>query len=147
MTGRDASAGRQAGFSAIEAIAALAILSLAMLPLLELQAQSARAAIAMRRASGETTAAQSALAFIEVLNPMRDPSGQEDLGAFTLRWRSVPLSEERPAYQPDGTPGRFSLRLYEVTYELEGRTGAPVAHAVHKTGWRATAPVFQDETR
>ena len=142
MIRRTVRAGRQRGFSALESLVALAVLSLAMLPLLDLQSRSARAAASLERSADAITAEHSALALMEVLNPMRDPEGSERIGRYTLHWAAVPASNERPAYQSDGTPGRFVMRLYTVTYRLDGPGRQGRERQVTTIGWAATKPVL-----
>lgn len=134
--------GRQEGFSAIEALAALAVLAIAAVPLLELQSRGAQTAIRLQRTTGAMTAERSALAFMQVLNPTRDPEGTLPMGDFELRWRVVETVRERPAYNRDGSPGRFAMQLHVVEYQVAGpgRPGRPAR--ILKMGWRATEPVL-----
>ncbi len=138
-TGQDTSIGA-AGFSVLEAIIAIAILAVAFLPLLALQGQMSRTTIALERNAELMSVKRSALAYLQTLNPMRDPKGNLDLGAAVMHWDARPISPERPVSNKGGGKGRFVVALYDVQVTLTFDGQRTQSFNVHATGWRAVSP-------
>ncbi len=130
----------QAGFSLLEALVAVALIAAAFLPLLALQGQLTRTVLAVERAETNIKDMSSALSFLRTMNPMRTPEGVENIGDATLSWTARPISNERPALNQGGAPGRFVMQLYDVDAELSYEDGRRSAFTVRALGWRATAP-------
>jgi general secretion pathway protein I len=132
------------GFSVLEAIIAIAILAIAFLPLLGLQTQMTRTTLALERNTQLMEAKRSALAYIQALNPMRDPQGNLDLGHAQMHWNAVQISQERPAMKMGGTKGRFMVALYDVEVTLTFDTQRTQNFSVHATGWRSRWDFLSD---
>ncbi len=131
----------QAGFSLLEALVAVALIAAAFLPLLALQGQLARTVIAVERAETNVKDMTSALSYLRVMNPMKTPEGSEKIGDATLSWTARPVSDERPALDQGGAPGRFMLQLYDIEAEIIYEDGRRTAFTVRALGWRPTTPV------
>ena len=131
----------QAGFSLLEALIAVALIAAALLPLLALQGQLTRTVLAVERAGTTAKDMTSALSFLRTLNPMRDPEGTEQLGDAILSWTARPASDERPALDQGGAPGRFMLQLYDIEATITYDDGRSVAFSVRALGWRPTEPI------
>lgn len=129
--------GTRAGLSVMETLVAVALIAVAFAPLYQLQRTLADAAIALEETARRLEAEASALDFIAAINPMERPSGELDLGAWTLRWDSRVLDSQAPA---QGYVGGFSfdVALYEVTATLDDGERAR-DYIVRKTGWRRRA--------
>ena len=130
----------QAGFSLLEALIAVALIAAALLPLLALQGQLTRTVLAVERAGTSAKDMTSALSFLRTVNPMRDPKGTEQLGDAVLSWAARPVSDERPALDQGGTPGRFILQLYEIDATIAYDDGRRAEVTVRAVGWRPTDP-------
>lgn len=129
-----------AGFSVLEAIIAIAILAVAFLPLLALQQQMGRNTIAFQRSEELMEVKRSALSYVRALNPMRDPSGDLNLGQVNMHWNAVPISAVLPARDGAGNAGRFVVALYNVEVTLTFANQRTQVFSVHSTGWRASKP-------
>lgn len=130
----------QSGFSLLESLVAVALIAAAFLPLLTLQGQLTRTVVAIERAETNVKDMSSALSFLRVLNPSRTPEGTERLGDAMLSWRARPVSDERPALDQGGAPGRFMLRLYDIEAVIAYEDGRRAEFTVRALGWRPTAP-------
>ncbi len=130
----------QAGFSLLESLVAVALIAAAFLPLLALQGQLARTVFAAERAETSVKDMTSALSYLRTVNPAKQPEGTEPLGDAVLTWNAQPVSEERPALDQSGAPGRFMLRLYEVNAAITYSDGRRAEFTVRSMGWRPTAP-------
>ena len=85
---------RQRGFTLLEAIVALAIIGIALIPVLSFLSQSSRQLVAVADSNRRASAQQTAMAFVETINPRLMPSGEAVLtDSLTLRWVSRPLTD------------------------------------------------------
>jgi general secretion pathway protein I len=141
---KQGSRGGAPGFSVLEAIIAIAILAIAFLPLLTLQGQMNRTTIALERNADLMAVKRSALAYLQTLNPMRDPKGDLDLGTAVMHWTSSPITAERPVSNKSGGEGRFIVALYKVKVTLTFDKQRTQVFSVHATGWRAKAAFLSD---
>lgn len=109
---------RATGFSLLEAIVALAILASAGLALFA----SLNGAVAMTdrasRSLQADTAVANALAWVETVNPMLAPTGEQAMGDYTLRWRAEPIEPPRDGATDFLQPGLYQLGLYRMRLEL-----------------------------
>lgn len=97
------------GFTLLEAIVAMAILAAAGLALFAAMSQSLQMVQRAQRAQEDDRALRNALAWGDRINPMQQPTGEQDLGSYMLRWDAEPV--ERPR---DGDTGFLQPSLYEV---------------------------------
>ncbi len=130
----------QSGFSLLESLVAVALIAAAFLPLLALQGQLTRTVVAIERAETNVKDMTSALSYFRVMNPAKTGEGSEKIGAATLSWTARPVSEERPALDQGGAPGRFLLQLYDIDAVLVYEDGRRAEFTVRALGWRPTAP-------
>lgn len=130
----------QSGFSLLESLVAVALIAAAFLPLLTLQGQLTRTVVAIERAETNVKDMSSALSFLRVMNPSRTTEGTERLGDATLSWRARPVSDERPALDRGGAPGRFLLQLYDVDAVIAYEDGRRAEFTIRALGWRPKAP-------
>lgn len=124
------------GFTLLEAIVALAILAAGGMALFAALNASLRSIERVDAASRRDTATQSALSRLEVLNPMLQPTGDEALGEWRLRWTATPVEAPRDGLTDYLQPGYFEVGLYRVEVELLAGTRVEHRFAVRKAGWR-----------
>lgn len=124
------------GFSVMETLVAVALLAIAILPLYALQQTLANAALRLQTASALLDAQESALAVLESIDPVAEPSGEADLGDWRLSWESRELTSESPA---DGYLGTsiWSVGLYEITATLT-RDDTRHTFQLRRVGWVQT---------
>ena len=124
------------GFSLLEAIVALAILASAGLALFAAMSQSVQMVARAENARLADSAVRNAVAWMETVNPMQTPQGEQRLGEVTLRWSAQLVEPERDAMTGYLEPGLYRLGLYDVRLELE-QDGRPLADTVlRRVGYR-----------
>ena len=124
------------GFSLLEAIVALAILATAGLALFASMSQSVQMVSRAENARLADSAVRNAVAWMETVNPMETPQGEQQLGEVTLRWSAQLVEPERDAMTGYLEPGLYRLGLYDVRLELE-QDGRPLADTVlRRVGYR-----------
>lgn len=117
------------GFSLLEAVVALAILAAAGLAAFAALTQSVQMVGRAERAREADLSLRNAVAWIELVNPMEQPKGQQAMGEFELRWTSRPLEPVRDATTAALTQGLHEVGLYRMQLEL-WRNGALEREAV-----------------
>ena len=124
------------GFSLLEAIVALAILASAGLALFAAMSQSVQMVARAENARLADSAVRNAVAWMETVNPMQTPQGEQRLGEVTLRWSAQLVEPERDAMTGYLQAGLYQVGLYRVRLELvrEGRTIAQAE--LHRVGYR-----------
>ena len=124
------------GFSLLEAIVALAILATAGLALFAAMSQSVQMVARAEDARLADSAVRNAAAWMETVNPMETPQGEQQLGDVTLRWSAHLVEPERDAMTGYLQPGLYRLGLYDVRLELR-QDGRLLADTVlRRVGYR-----------
>lgn len=124
------------GFSLLEAIVALAILAAAGMALFAAMGQSVRMVERAEAARERESAQRNALAWLQTVNPAKEPDGQVQLGDVLVRWHAEALEPPRDAMTGYLQAGLFQVALYRVHLELE-RERQPVAEfEVRRVGYR-----------
>lgn len=136
---------RQRGFSLLEAIVALTIMATCLLALYAWLSTSTLALNRVRNNAAALADARAAMAVIETVNPMAEPSGTRRLPPLEVRWKSEPLTDLRLGMSPAGGATQFDFRLYALDVEVL-RDSQPVRDfRIRKTGWAASRPVAADD--
>lgn len=138
-------ASRQQGFSLLEAIVALTIMATS---LLALYAWLSTSTLALRHVSDSSLSlqdARSALALMETVNPMTEPSGSRTLPPLEIRWKVLPLTDRRIGMSPAGGATQFDLRLYQVEVEVYRSDILVREFEIRKAGWEIARPAVLDE--
>lgn len=109
---------RSRGFSLLEAVVALAILAAAGMALFAAMTQSVQMVGRAERARDADLALRNSLAWVELVNPMDEPTGERDIGDYQLRWRAEPLEAPRDGTTGYLQPGLYQIGLYRMRLEL-----------------------------
>ena len=110
---------RARGFTLLVAIVALAILAAAGMALFAAMSQSLQMVRRAEAAREADAALRNALAWVEQVNPMEQPSGEQVLGGgWLLRWRSDPVEPPRDGETGFLQPGLYQVGLYDMTLTL-----------------------------
>lgn len=124
------------GFSLLEAIVALTILATAGMALFAAMSQSVQMVSRAENARLADSAVRNAAAWMETVNPMETPQGEQQLGEVTLRWSAQLVEPERDAMTGYMQPGLYRLGLYDVRMELL-QDGRPLTETVlRRVGYR-----------
>jgi hypothetical protein len=124
----------RAGFSIMEALVAIAIIAIATIPLFELQRSLARSTARLQTTTERLDVEASALSFLQVVDPIAQPTGRLEIGAWNLAWAAEPIATEINA---DGYlgPGIYSIYLYEIEAELT-RGSIQRTFTVRRLAWQ-----------
>lgn len=127
---------RQRGFSLLEAIVALAILASAGLAMFAALGQSVQMVARAEHAQEVDAALRNALAWMEQVNPMLVPQGEQELGDWLLRWSADPLEPTRDGATGYLQPGLYEVGLYRVRLELWRDGGVQREIDLNRIGYR-----------
>ena len=135
----------QRGFSLLEAIVALTIMATCLLALYAWLSTSTMALNRVRANTLSLADARTAMAVIDTINPMAEPSGRRQLPPLEIRWKSRPLSNLQLGISPAGGATQFDFRLYLLDVEVLRDDQLSREFSVRKTGWVVARPVNFDE--
>lgn len=107
------------GFSLLEAIIALVLLTSTGLALFGWINTNLISLQRIQQFQYRQEATQSALAFIETVNPLATPTGEETIGNYELRWQANVVKPPLDGISPMGNKGIFQVGLYATTVEVK----------------------------
>jgi general secretion pathway protein I len=134
---RTAAMGRrcQRGFTLLEAIVALTIFSICAMALYAWLATNVNALVRVDARAASVRDGRAALAVLEPVNPMAEPSGARDLpGGLTVRWTSRQV-DAKPGMGLAGNPLVFDLALYDLDVRLLRNGREEDRFNVRRAGW------------
>lgn len=121
LVGKSAPQTRQAGFTLLEAIVALVLISSAGLALFSWINGDIMALTRIHDANARAEATVNILEYMDRINPMFTPEGDIPLGAYSIRWRSQPITNVIDgANYPQGV-SLYQMALYSTAISV--RTG------------------------
>ena len=106
------------GFTIIEAIVSMVILGMAMIPIMALLSQSINQLNRISESNAQSSAIESALAVIGPVNPMNTPSGEIEMGNYTLIWNSEILVPPNQDVVIGAGLAGYRVGFYNVTIEF-----------------------------
>lgn len=134
-----------AGFSLLEAIVALTIFSICAMALYGWLAVNQSALIRVQARDAAVREGRSALAVLETVNPMAEPTGERELpGDVVVRWTSTEIVERQPGTSSSGSQQVFDLALYEMDVRVL-RAGRDINQfSVRRAGWETVRTMHHD---
>jgi general secretion pathway protein I len=115
----------QRGFTLLEAIVALALISTAGMALFAWVNSSIATLSRVEESSQRVAATRNTLQFMQTVNPMLAPSGEETLGDYRIRWQAEPIADTVDgANFPYGT-SLYQFALYNTRIEVRGAPQKP----------------------
>ncbi len=109
----------ESGFSLLEAIVAMVLISVAGLALFSWINTSFIGLNRIQESNARAAAQLNALQFLQTINPMTQPSGSTTLGKLKLDWRSRAITQPQTNIIESGSPGPFTVALYEIEATIE----------------------------
>lgn len=107
------------GFTLLEAIVALVIMAAVLIPLLSFIGATARALTTAAETNERSFAQQAAVAMLEPMNPVDEPSGQLLLDQdVTVSWISQPTVPQNADIAMGSPLAGFLFGFYKVTVTL-----------------------------
>ena len=124
------------GFTLLEAIVAMVVFSMGAFALYGWLSTNMITLDRIRDRQEVEAAMHSALDVVRRTNPMEIPAGQRRAGNLMVIWTSAPLEPPRPNVDQSGSPGIFSVGLYDATVRvLRDGKELQVFH-VRQVGWK-----------
>jgi len=102
----------------METLVAIALLALAIIPLYSFQQTLADSAARLQGAAAALEAEESALAYLQAIDPIAEPEGEFLLGEWRLSWSSREIASEAPANGYLGS-SYYRISLVEISAKLE----------------------------
>jgi len=134
---------RQRGFTLLEAIVALTIFSICAMALYAWLAANINALVRVDARAAAVRDGRAALAVLEPVNPMAEPSGSRELpGGLSVRWTSAQV-DAQPGMGLAGNTLVFDLALYDLDVRLVRDGREEDRFTVRRAGW-ATARQLPD---
>lgn len=123
---------RTAGFTLLEAIVAMVLLSGAAMAIFGWINGNVIALNRIHDASARAEATANVLEHLRTVNPMLRPQGEEELGAYRIRWNARPVTGV-----VDRGTSIYQFGLYDTRVEVDRRNGEPPYEiTVRQVGYR-----------
>jgi len=103
---------RQQGFTLLEAIVALVLITTTGMALLSWINTNLITLQRVQQVQQRHEAMRNALAFMETVNPLASPQGEETVGIYIFRWQA------RAIELPKNGKGLYQLALYDTDIEV-----------------------------
>jgi general secretion pathway protein I len=130
----------QRGFTLLEAIVALAIIGLTLVPVMGFLAEASRQLQVAADANLRSNAQQTVAAFMQSVNPIDKPEGEEILSPqMTVRWVSTPIVEPNTEPRLGGRLGGYTLGFYQIDVTVIRNEAEWFTFQVKRIGYRASA--------
>ena len=121
----------------LEAIVALTVFSICALSLYGWLAVNVNALSRVEARHRQVDDGRLAMAMLESVNPMLEPSGERELpGGVQVRWSSRELVAPKPGVGPGGNPLIFDLGLYDLDVTILRDGHASNRFTVRRAGWK-----------
>jgi general secretion pathway protein I len=124
------------GFTLLEAIVALVVFSMGALALYGWLSTNIITLERIRDRQEVEAAMHSALDIVRRTNPMEIPAGQRRAGNLMVTWTSAPLAPAKPNVDQSGSPGIFSVGLYDATVRVLRDGKELQVFRVRQVGWK-----------
>lgn len=134
------------GFSLLEAIVALTVFSICAMALYGWLAVNLNALVRVEARANEVRDGRTALALLETVNPMAEPSGQRELpGDLVVRWTSSELVARKPAISMTNSPLIFDIALYQLDVQSVRDGQETSRFALRRAGWESVRTLKNDD--
>jgi general secretion pathway protein I len=126
----------QRGFTLLEAIVALVLITTVGMALLSWMNTTLISAQRVQAAAQRDDAIRAGLAFINTVNPLADPRGEETLGSYRIRWRSSALDGPKDGTDVAGNLSYYQVGLYLMQVEMWQDQASLAQFDVRQIGWK-----------
>lgn len=106
---------RTLGFTLLEAIVALVLIGGAGMALFSWINSSIVSLRRVEDANARNEAATNIIEYMQAVNPMLAPEGKADFGAYQIRWKSDPLTDQFDGVENPQGLSLFQLGLYQTS--------------------------------
>jgi hypothetical protein len=125
------------GFTLLEAVVAVAIVGLALVPLIIFISQMVTGLTRAADSNAINLAKLSILEFLDPLNPLEYPVGQDKIGDLSIHWESTNIVPPNEGVHINAGLAGFSLGFYRVHVSVERpMRGVWFTFDMRKVGYR-----------
>lgn len=130
-----------AGFTLLEAIVALVVFTMGAFALYGWLSTNVITLDRIRERQQVEAAMHSALDMIRRANPMETPGGRRELNGLEVVWTSTLLGPVKPNVDQSGSPGIFSVGLYDTRVRVASDGRELQEFRVRQVGWKQVRTV------
>jgi len=105
---------KQQGFTLLEAIVALVLIATTGMALLSWINTNLIALNRVQDAQRRNESIRNALNFVDALNPMLKPKGEQKVGIYTFKWKTSVIDPPKNNVNTGGDTGSYLVGLYHV---------------------------------
>jgi len=133
---RDGGHHRASGFTLLEAIVAIAVIGLALIPIVSFLSLSANALAKAADANARSFTTQAAIAMMEPINPVEEPSGTLELDdQITITWQSQAIVPAPENPTPATSLPAFRVSFHKVRVEVSRNSHVWFDFDMRKVGY------------
>jgi general secretion pathway protein I len=110
---------KQNGFTIIEAIVAMVLIATSGMALFSWINSNIITLNRIQEVNAVNAATANALEYVTTINPMANPQGKADLGAYLLEWDATASTETRDGADYPYSISLFQLNLYQTKVTLK----------------------------
>ncbi|EDN68908.1 type II secretion system protein [Beggiatoa sp. PS] len=108
----------QKGFTLLEAIVTLVLVATTGIALLDWINTNLFSLQRIQAAQQRNEATRNALAFIDTVNPLENPQGEETIGIYKISWNALAVELPRDGMNTGGYTSFFQVGLYDTEIEV-----------------------------
>lgn len=124
------------GFTLLEAIVALVLMATTGITLLNWINTNLQTIQRLQHLQQRHEAIRNALVFMDNINPMEQPQGEETLGIYTFNWDTTVLEFPKRGVDTAGAKSTFDIGLYETAVKIS-TAGTQVAQVtIRQVGFK-----------
>jgi general secretion pathway protein I len=124
------------GVTLLEAIVALVLIATTGIALLDWVNNNLMNLNRIQAIQQRNEATRSALAFVELLNPLETPEGNQTLGIYTFQWQSQLVEPAKDGVSFTGDLGFYQLGLYAVQFTISINNQVITQFTVRQVGYK-----------
>lgn len=126
------------GFTLLEALVAMTLIMLVGMTLYGWISTNLLSLGRVQATAARAQAEQSALAYLQTVNPMEHPQGHVDLGGLRMRWQARSIAPVLAGAGYAGGSSQYTVGLYRVAVSLRTAAGQSFQFTVRRAGFRSS---------
>ncbi|MDM8558491.1 prepilin-type N-terminal cleavage/methylation domain-containing protein [Candidatus Parabeggiatoa sp. HSG14] len=109
---------KQKGFTLLEAIVALVLVATVGIALLDWVNTNLISLQRVQAAQQRNDAIRNVLAFMDTVNPLEKPQGEETIGIYKISWNATAIELPKDGVSTTGGMSIFQIGLYDTKIEV-----------------------------
>lgn len=124
------------GFTLLEAVVALVLIATAGMALLDWVNNNLMNLNRVQTLQQRNEAIRSALVFMESVNPLEHPEGNQTIGVYTFSWQSQPIESPKDGVSFTGDVGFYQLGLFDVQMTITVNNQLLTQFSMRQVGYK-----------